>query len=123
MGTPMTPIPATAARRDANERDIVSVFRKLGWSVSQAGPLDLVIGKHGRTVLIEVKDGAKMPSQQRLTPSERRFIENWRGEVYIVRTLFDAVSVSNGLTHGGLTIEDFDRLENEVLEIQGEATI
>ena len=105
----MSPIPATAARRDANERDIVSALRKLGWSVSQTGPLDLVIGKRSRTVLIEVKDGSKIPSKQKLTRSERKFIESWRGEVYIVRSVEDAVSVATGTTA---------RLAEEVREIQ-----
>ena len=91
----MTPKPATAARRDANEPEIVDAFRKLGWSVSYEGPLDLIIGKSSRTVLIEVKDGAKVPSQQKLTKAERKFIKGWKGEVYIVRSVEDAKALGS----------------------------
>ena len=68
-----------AARVDSNHAQIMRALRRAGWAVHDTSRLgggfpDLVAGRDGRVVLIEVKDGAK-----RLTPAEflcaRKFAE------------------------------------------------
>jgi len=84
-----------AAKVDDNQRDIVRAFRDMGASVQHlhavgAGCPDLLIGWQGRNLLVEVKDGAKVPSARKLTPAEVEFHEAWRGQVCIVETVDDA---------------------------------
>jgi hypothetical protein len=78
-----------AGRTDANQARIVAALRKLGASVaitSQVGNglPDLIVGYQGRTVLLEVKDGDKPPSGQKLTDAEAYFLANWRGGPAVV---------------------------------------
>ena len=58
-----------------------------------SGCPDLLVGSGGRDIwLVEVKDGAKSPSRQQLTPDEFAWHQAWRGRpVLIVRSLTDAV--------------------------------
>lgn len=72
-------------RVDATQADIVRALRAYGCSVQSlagvgAGCPDLLVGLHGRTHLVEVKDGAKSRSRRQLTPDEQTWIETWRGE-------------------------------------------
>lgn len=72
------------ARTDANHSDIVEFFRQAGASVFDASRLgrgfpDLVIGYQHRTVLVEIKDGAKSPSRRTLTDDQQAFMRSWRG--------------------------------------------
>ena len=91
------PKPSTAARRDANERSIIEAFEVLGATVSQECPLDLIVAWPGRTILVEVKDGSKVPSQQKLTEAEARFIAGWKGECYVVRSELQAEAAVYGI--------------------------
>jgi hypothetical protein len=58
-----------------------------------AGAPDLLVGYRGTNWLLEVKDGSKEPSRQRLTPAEKVWHERWRGHVTVVRTVADALAV------------------------------
>lgn len=83
------------ARVDANQKEIVAEFKRLGCSVLHlhqvgSGCPDLCIGYNGKTFLIEVKDGKKPLSQQKLTADEQEFKDNWKGSYHVVRRL-DAV--------------------------------
>jgi hypothetical protein len=65
------------ARVDSNHSAIVEALRASGWHVHDCSRLgggfpDLLAAKHGRIELIEVKDGAKVPSKQLLTPEESK---------------------------------------------------
>lgn len=72
-----------ARKVDANQGEIVATFRSLGSRVaitSAAGDgfPDLVVQhnhpKRGvRTLLVEIKDGAKPPSARKLTPEQEEF--------------------------------------------------
>ena len=94
----MTPKPSTAARRDENEPEIVKAFRSLGASVwHKEGPLDLIVGWPNRTILVEVKDGSKPPSGQKLTRGEAEFIQMWPGECYVMRSVLEATAISRHL--------------------------
>lgn len=80
-----------AARTDANHRAIVKALRSEQASVTSLaavgkGVPDLLVGIAGETHLVEVKDGAKVPSAQMLTKDQTAFIEAWRGsDVVILR--------------------------------------
>lgn len=72
-----------AAKRDDNEAQIVAALRKAGATVriiTQGDGLpDLLVGYRGRTILLEVKDGAKPPSARKLTEDEEAFFRDWQG--------------------------------------------
>lgn len=81
-------------RTDSNQQEIVEALRALGFSVFSThtvgkGFPDLVAGKNGMNFLLEVKDGEKAPSAQRLTPDELEFHRTWRGHVTIVTSPHD----------------------------------
>ena len=52
---------------------------------------DLVVGWRGINVLLEVKDGAKFPSQQALTLDEQKFFDSWGGQRCVVLSAEHAV--------------------------------
>jgi len=72
-----------AARIDANQDQIVSALRAAGAIVrivTQGNGLpDLLVGYRGHTILMEVKDGKKVPSARKLTEAEQKFFDEWRG--------------------------------------------
>ena len=87
---------------DANQPEIVAAFRNLGCSVYQThtvghGFPDIVIGKNGVNVLVEIKDGSKCPSKRTLTNDERKFAEFWKGRLEIVESLDDVLKIAEGL--------------------------
>jgi Holliday junction resolvase len=87
------------ARVDANQQEIVSAFRKCGFSVTHLhsigkGVPDLLVAKNGHTALVEVKDGNKPPSARKLTDDQERFIGKWRGVVHIVATVDDVLRIA-----------------------------
>jgi Holliday junction resolvase len=90
-----------AARVDANQAEIVAALRKAGATVQPIhtighGCPDLLAGYHGKTYLIEVKDGNKPPSAQKLTPDEKEWIDAWRGgDVYVISDITSAIAALN----------------------------
>jgi hypothetical protein len=90
-------------RVDKNQPAIVKALRASGFSVAITSTLgsgfpDLVIGINlgdlGRyTTLIEIKDGSKPLSCQKLTPDEQKFFENWTGNYHIIRRVEDVASL------------------------------
>ena len=83
-----------AAKVDANHGEIVEALLSVsGVTVHSlagvgCGCPDLLVGAKGKTFLVEVKDGAKVPSHRTLTPDQRKWIEKWTGSP--VRILMDA---------------------------------
>lgn len=78
-------------RTDSNQKELVAKFRSLGASVAITSGLghgipDIVIGLRGRMAWVEIKDGKKALSQQKLTPDEQKFHSEWHGMVYIIRS-------------------------------------
>ena len=77
-----------ANRVDANQGDIVKALRDSGAYVrviNQGDGLpDLLVGYRGITLLLEVKDGRKPPSQRTLTPLEAEFFKEWPGGILAV---------------------------------------
>lgn len=73
----------TAARADANKREIVQALRAIGCSVYDLKlPLDLLVGYSGQTLLMELKrpPGPKGGTKDRKhTPAQTLFLEGWAG--------------------------------------------
>lgn len=80
-----------AARRDANEPEIVAALRKAGASVtplSMPGVPDLLVGHQGESILIEVKN-----DRNGLTEEQETWHQQWQGRrVWIVRTVEEALT-------------------------------
>ena len=85
-------------RVDANQREIVAVFRKAGATVEHlsnvgGGCPDIVVGYLGHNVLVEIKDGSKSPSARQLTPDQQKFHAEWQGAVAVVRNEVEAAGL------------------------------
>jgi hypothetical protein len=71
-----------AARVDENQAVIVSAMRAAGASVWVIGlPVDLMVGKNGRTALVEVKTltDTKIPKANKHTRLQKEFMLDWKG--------------------------------------------
>jgi len=83
---------------DANQKQIVDALRKIhGVTVFSThtigkGVPDIVVGYCGQNYLFEIKDGDKLPSQQKLTPMEVTFFETWKGQVKVATCLDDILN-------------------------------
>lgn len=80
-----------AAKVDANQREVVAALRGAGASVQLLhavgeGCPDLLVGYGGTNYLIEVKDGQKSPSHQKLTPQQEIWHRDWRGHRVVVNS-------------------------------------
>lgn len=94
-----------AARVDANQTEIVQALRDMGASVAitsmvGSGFPDIVVGFRGRNYLIEIKDGSKPPSKRKLTEDEQRFFDAWRGTIFVVNNVNEALEII-GVTYYG----------------------
>lgn len=82
---------------DANQAEIVATLRAVGVTVQilaavGQGCPDLLVGRKGINVLLEVKDSRKPPSARRLTPDQQRWHNAWRGRVHVVTTVEQALA-------------------------------
>lgn len=63
-----------AARRDANEPDLIEALERAGATVVRCdAPVDLCAGWGGRWTWLEVKDPSQPPSRRRLTEAQEKF--------------------------------------------------
>lgn len=90
-----------AARKDANQDEIVSALRSIGATVTSVhqvgnGLPDLICGFRGKNYLLEIKDGNKPPSRRRLTEDEKKWHKQWQGHVDIVESVDDAINLITG---------------------------
>lgn len=88
-------IPRRKQKRDGNESAIIEALVKAGASVMQISELDLVVGyrKSDGTLtnaVIEVKMPGKKPDED-----QQKYIDNWKGAVYVVRTVEQALEIIN----------------------------
>ena len=91
-----------AARVDDNQTDIVKCFRRMGYEVAILsavgdGMTDVLISKTGINCLVEIKNGNRDPSEQKLTPKQERFHKNWQGLRAIVNSIETALQLANRL--------------------------
>ena len=89
------------ARTDANQREIVAALRKIGASVAvtsnqHTGFPDIVVGFRGKNYLIEIKDGEKPKSQQKLTEAQVDFHSLWRGQIAVCNSVEQALALIMG---------------------------
>lgn len=87
-----------AAKIDANQPAVVAAMRKLGCSVQPLhmvgqGCPDLAVAIADISFFVEVKDGSKPPSKQKLTPDQIEWHSKWRAPVYIVNSVDQAVDL------------------------------
>ncbi len=87
-----------AARADANQPAVVKYLRSLGYAVHHThtighGFADLIVSKraHGFPwcALIELKDGSKPASAQKLTEDEQKFAEEFLGPLIVCNSAED----------------------------------
>lgn len=86
------------ARVDANQKEIVVKLREFGCSILHThqlgkGAPDIIIGYNNRNYLIELKDGNKSKSQQKLTPDELEFKSGWKGSYFVCNSYEQIISV------------------------------
>lgn len=87
-----------AAKVDANQEAIVTMFRALLVSVQHlhavgGGVPDLLCATPHWMFLVEVKDGSKPPSAQKLTPDQEKWHASWPLPVHIVRSTQDVIDL------------------------------
>lgn len=85
------------ARTDSNQAEIVKKLHEAGASVTDLHQLgggcpDLVIGYHGVTALIEVKQPGGT-----LTPDEAEWFSTWRGLATVVHSVDEALDFIHDL--------------------------
>ena len=79
-------------KSDANQVDVVKQLRALGCSVAVLSHVghgfpDLLVGFRKKNYLIELKDGNKVPSKQKLTPDEINFHLRWCGQLSVCNSV------------------------------------
>lgn len=84
-------------RTDDNQVEIVKALREFGASVLVLSSVgkgcpDLLVAYKTRTLLMEVKNPAKIPSQRKQTPDEQKFAASWQGELRVVETVAEALA-------------------------------
>lgn len=85
-------------RVDRNHAEVVDALRKIGATVQSLAALgggvpDLLVSRHGRTVVFEVKDGKLPPSRRALTHDELEWLAEWQGEKHVVLSAEEAVEL------------------------------
>jgi hypothetical protein len=90
-------------RVDANHTACVALLRAAGFSVTSTAGLgggfpDLAIGRHGRTVLIELKDGTMPLSRRALSEAEERWHSSWQGCAAIAESAEEALRIAEERT-------------------------
>lgn len=87
-------------RVDKNQPKIVKVLRDMGCKVFVTSSMglgfpDLAVLINRFTYLVEIKDGEKPPSAQKLTPSEKDFHALWENTVIMINSVESAIDFVN----------------------------
>lgn len=87
----------TRAKVDGNQAEIVKALRGVGCSVQHLhtvgkGCPDILVGRDGMNILMEIKDGSLPPSRRALTDDEAEWHDAWRGSVCVVKSVEDALT-------------------------------
>lgn len=81
-------------------------FKRLRYSTKSLASMgdgfpDIMVGKHGKNWLFEIKDGSKPPSQTKLTTDEQHFFDTWEGHVDIIYSIDDVIVFHDLIQQGG----------------------
>lgn len=84
-----------ASKIDENQPEIVLALRKIGASVQILsavgdGCVDILVGHVGKNYCLEIKDGNKPPSAQKLTDDQVKWHNEWRGQKAVVNSVKQA---------------------------------
>lgn len=93
------------AKADANQPVIVKALRASGASVQHlhsvgAGCPDLLCAIDGINFLIEVKDGSKDASGQKLKPTQVAWHAAWKAPVYVINSVPAAIDLVRKIREG-----------------------
>ncbi len=86
---------------DENQKAITNALRGMGCKVFITSALgsgfpDLLLGISDKfDFLVEIKDGSKPPSAQKLTPAEEKFHADWGFCTIIIRSVEEAIEFVN----------------------------
>jgi Holliday junction resolvase len=80
-----------AAKVDRNQAEVVKALRQVGATVQSLAAIgdgcpDLLVGFKRETVLMEIKDGSKPPSERKLNKEQIEWHIEWRGGACVVVT-------------------------------------
>ena len=97
--------PRQAARVDANQVEIVAEYRAMGASVQDLSAVgkgcpDIAVGFRGVTLFVEIKDGAKPPSQRKLTPHQVDWHAKWEGSVVVQTKVEECILILQEMKDG-----------------------
>lgn len=95
-----------AAKVDDNQSEIVRALRLCGCSVQDLSAVgkgcpDLLVGCAGENFMLEIKDGSKPPSHQRLTDDQVVWHRDWRGQRVVVNSVQQALEAVGLSYHRG----------------------
>ena len=87
-----------AKRADRNQPQIVRELRRAGFSVQSLhtvgdGCPDILVGRQGMNWLFEIKNPEQPPSKRKLTDDETDFFKEWEGQVEIIHSAQEAISL------------------------------
>lgn len=82
---------------DSNHREVVEALEHAGCSVLVVNlDFDILVGRAGKNYMLEIKDGKKSPSRQRLTGAAQKLHNRWKGTICTVSSV-EAALVAVGL--------------------------
>lgn len=86
------------AKIDRNQPEVVKAMRATGATVQHlhavgSGCPDLLCAVNGINFLVEVKDGEKAPSAQKLTPDQVVWHAAWKAPVYVINSVPAAIEL------------------------------
>lgn len=92
-------MPKYRCRVDSNQKEIVEVLERTGWSVCDVsavggGLTDLIIAKHALNILAEIKDPAVRGTKNEYTKPQQRFHAGWKGSLVTLRTVDDVLALN-----------------------------
>ena len=85
---------------DSNHPEIVQTLKALGATVCDlkavgGGVPDILVGYHGKNILMELKDGNKTPSAAKLNTLQVLWHKQWGGQVDVVKSVDEAIALLN----------------------------
>jgi hypothetical protein len=103
------------ARVDDNQKEIVQALRDIGATVESTATIgggfaDIVVGFRNKNYLIEIKDGSKPPSRQKLTPDETEFHAKWQGQIDVARSVDEALKIIGVVGYAKTTLKQGDAI-------------